>query len=66
MRLYRYTIKNNTNNTLDKSGTGNLFDLEAVIPIKILSILELYANEKQAVSLQVQAGNLTYTIHKIQ
>lgn len=51
---------------MDKSGTGELFDLEAVIPIEIVSILELYADEKQAVSLQVQAGNLTYTIHKIQ
>lgn len=65
MRYYRYNIKNKVNTTLNASVAATLFDLATVLPIEIVSILEVYAKQKSEVSLQVQTGGLTYTIQKI-
>ncbi|TSE07945.1 hypothetical protein [Aquimarina algiphila] len=65
MTLYNYTVKDESKNTIVESGMGELFDLETVIPIEILSILELYEDEKGVITISVRAGDFSYDINKI-
>lgn len=65
MTLYNYTVKDESKNTIVESGMGELFDLETVIPIEILSILELYEDEEGVITISVRAGDLSYDINKI-
>ncbi|WP_025663321.1 hypothetical protein [Aquimarina megaterium] len=66
MTLYNYTVKDESKDITIESGMGELFDLETVIPIEILSILELYEDEKGIITVNVKAGNFSYDINKIQ
>lgn len=66
MILYNYIVKDELEKRIIESGTGELFDLETVIPIEILSILELYDNEDGVVTINVRAGTLSFRIIKIQ
>lgn len=65
MTLYNYTVKDELKNTIVESGVGELFDLETVIPIEILSILELYEDEEGVITINVRAGDFSYDINKI-
>lgn len=65
MTLYNYTVKDESKNTIVESGVGELFDLETVIPIEILSILELYEDEEGVITINVRAGDFSYDINKI-
>ncbi|QKX04180.1 hypothetical protein HN014_04405 [Aquimarina sp. TRL1] len=65
MKIYKYIIKDESTNKIIESGTGDLFDLQPIIPIEILSILELYEDEKGEMTVKVRAGNLEYDIIKI-
>ncbi|WP_281989748.1 hypothetical protein [Aquimarina aggregata] len=65
MKLYTYTVKDETKDILIESGTGDLSDLETVIPIEILSILELFEDEEGDIVINVRAGHFSYDINKI-
>ncbi|WP_027395056.1 hypothetical protein [Aquimarina latercula] len=65
MTLNNYTVKDESKNTIVESGIGELFDLETVIPIEILSILELYEDEEGVITISVRAGDFSYEINKI-
>ncbi|TPN87159.1 MULTISPECIES: hypothetical protein [Aquimarina] len=65
MTLYNYTVKDESKDAIVESGVGELFDLETVIPIEILSILELYEDEEGVITIKVRAGDFSYDINKI-
>ncbi|WP_062056030.1 hypothetical protein [Aquimarina longa] len=65
MKLYKYIIKNSLNKNLNETGIGELFDLETVVPIEILSILELFDDEAGELNIKVDTENVSHDICKI-
>jgi len=65
MTLYKYSVKDESKNEVIESGTAELYDLETIIPIEIVSILELFKDEDGIVTVAVNAGNFSYDIGKI-
>ncbi|QKX07777.1 hypothetical protein HN014_22520 (plasmid) [Aquimarina sp. TRL1] len=62
---YKYIVVNNTPNGRIKAGKGTLEELEKVIPIEILSVLQLFQNDEGPLELKINTDDETYEINKI-